>query len=94
MVIVSLLNHYILSVQFLIAKYFGVFNFGTLYEGAKQYFGVFNFGTLYEGAKIGQNKTTSKISRFTVIDGKLYGIFTCGTKKQVREMGGVRAIRV
>jgi hypothetical protein len=30
------------------------------------YFGVFNFGTSYLGAKIGQNKTMTKISRFTV----------------------------
>ena len=30
------------------------------------YFGVFNFGTSYLGAKIGQNKTMAKISRFTV----------------------------
>jgi hypothetical protein len=29
------------------------------------YFGVFNFGTSYLGAKIGQNKTMTKISRFT-----------------------------
>jgi hypothetical protein len=28
--------------------------------------GVFNFGTSYLGAKIGQNKTMTKISRFTV----------------------------
>jgi hypothetical protein len=31
------------------------------------YFGVLNFGTLYLGAKIGQNKTMTKISRFTVM---------------------------
>jgi hypothetical protein len=31
------------------------------------YFGVFNFGTSYLGAKIGQNKTMTKISRFTVL---------------------------
>jgi hypothetical protein len=30
------------------------------------YFGMFNFGTSYLGAKIGQNKTMTKISRFTV----------------------------
>ena len=30
------------------------------------YFGVFNFGTSYLGATIGQNKTMTKISRFTV----------------------------
>jgi hypothetical protein len=30
------------------------------------YFGVFNFSTSYLGAKIGQNKTMTKISRFTV----------------------------
>jgi hypothetical protein len=30
------------------------------------YFGVFNFGTSYLGAKIGQNKTMTKLSRFTV----------------------------
>ena len=30
------------------------------------YFGVFNFGTSYLGAKIGQNKIMTKISRFTV----------------------------
>jgi len=30
------------------------------------YFGGFNFGTSYLGAKIGQNKTMTKISRFTV----------------------------
>ena len=29
------------------------------------YFGVFNFGTSHLGAKIGQNKTMTKISRFT-----------------------------
>jgi hypothetical protein len=28
------------------------------------YFGVFNFGTSYLGAKIGQNKTMTNISRF------------------------------
>jgi hypothetical protein len=33
------------------------------------YFGVFNFGTSYLGAKIGQNKTMTKISRFTVVVG-------------------------
>ena len=32
------------------------------------YFGVFNIGTSYLGAKIGQNKTMTKISRFTVFD--------------------------
>jgi hypothetical protein len=32
------------------------------------YFGVFNFGTSYLQAKIGQNKTMTKISRFTVSD--------------------------
>jgi hypothetical protein len=32
------------------------------------YFGVFNFGTSYLGAKIGQNKTMTKISRFTVLN--------------------------
>jgi hypothetical protein len=31
------------------------------------YFGVFNFGISYLGAKIGQNKTMTKISRFTVL---------------------------
>jgi hypothetical protein len=31
------------------------------------YFGVFNFGTSYLGAKIGQTKTMTKISRFTVL---------------------------
>jgi hypothetical protein len=31
------------------------------------YFGVFNFGTSYLGAKIGQNKTMTNISRFTVV---------------------------
>ena len=31
------------------------------------YFGVFNFDTSYLGAKIGQNKTMTKISRFTVM---------------------------
>jgi hypothetical protein len=31
------------------------------------YFGVFNFGTSYLGAKIGQNKTMTKISRFTLL---------------------------
>ena len=31
------------------------------------YFGVFNFGTSYLEAKIGQNKTMTKISRFTVV---------------------------
>jgi hypothetical protein len=31
------------------------------------YFGVFNFGTSNLGAKIGQNKTMTKISRFTVL---------------------------
>ena len=30
-----------------------------------KYFDVFNFGTSYLGAKIGQNKTMTKISRFT-----------------------------
>ena len=30
------------------------------------YFGVFNFGPSYLGAKIGQNKTMTNISRFTV----------------------------
>jgi hypothetical protein len=30
------------------------------------YFGVLNFGTSYLGAKIDQNKTMTKISRFTV----------------------------
>jgi hypothetical protein len=30
------------------------------------YFGVFNFGTSYLVAKIGQNKTMTEISRFTV----------------------------
>jgi hypothetical protein len=31
------------------------------------YFGVFNLGTSHLGAKIGQNKTMTNISRFTVI---------------------------
>jgi hypothetical protein len=31
------------------------------------YFGVFNFGTSYIGAKIGQNKTMTKISRLITI---------------------------
>jgi hypothetical protein len=33
---------------------------------------VFNFGTSYLGAKIGQNKTITKISRFTVLYIKNY----------------------
>jgi hypothetical protein len=43
-----------------------VFNIGGNFWSVI-YFGVFNFGTSYLGAKIGQNKTMTKISRFTVV---------------------------
>jgi hypothetical protein len=38
------------------------------------YLGVFNFGTSYLGAKIGQNKTMTKIYRFTVLIALLVAI--------------------
>jgi hypothetical protein len=40
----------------------------TLTLNISMYFGVFNIGTSYLGAKIGQNNTMTKISRFTVLD--------------------------